>query len=258
MDPSDDHVATARSISLLATTTMLTAFAMGCAAQRPFDAVNLRTGQFTYRTLVDGEQVGGARITIDKLDGPVYRFRNEVTGAFHQTWEATATPSFQPLAASLGLGPSDDASISMQLAYDGSSVSGTATKRNPSSGAKTEQVRGAVPGDIVDQRIDWAAVLSGPLVEGRTYGFSVFDPWTGVSRVAVTVGPLERVVVPAGTFQAYRVVYRMNKKARGTETFQVLASKEAPHMLVREDFPSGAITELVAVAAGGAGPTTKP
>jgi len=39
-------------------------------------------------------------------------------------------------------------------------------------------------------------------------------------------------------------VYRI-EKSKGTETYEVLASKETPRFIVREDFSTGMSTELV-------------
>ncbi len=103
-----------------------------------------------------------------------------------------------------------------------------------------------VGGDLspgtVDQRIDWAAVLSSELEIGQPFAFAVYDPATGVSEVAGEIGKDERISVPAGTFETIRVVYRI-KKANGTETYEVWASKEMPRFGVREDFPDGTSSE---------------
>jgi hypothetical protein len=50
--------------------------------------------------------------------------------------------------------------------------------------------------------------------------------------------------VPAGTFETIRAVYRI-EKLKETETYEVLASKETPRFMVREDFSNGMSTELV-------------
>jgi hypothetical protein len=101
-----------------------------------------------------------------------------------------------------------------------------------------------VPPDVVDQRIDWATVLAGDLKPGSEFRFEVYDPWIGISKAIAKVGPVEQVQVPAGTFAAYRVTYRI-EKSTGAETYQVLASEAIPRMMVREDFPDGARSELI-------------
>jgi hypothetical protein len=76
--------------------------------------------------------------------------------------------------------------------------------------------------------------------------FTVYDPGTGVSEVAGEVTKAEQIRVPAGTYETIRAVYRI-KKSKGTEFYEVLASKEKPRFMVREDFSSGLSTELVAI-----------
>src|SRR5258708_7624555 len=50
----------------------------------------LRTGQFLYRTVHRGKDAGTSNISVVRLDERTYRFRNEVTGAFRQTWGSAA------------------------------------------------------------------------------------------------------------------------------------------------------------------------
>jgi hypothetical protein len=212
----------------------------------PFDASRMRTGHFLYRTVHRGKDAGTSNISVVRLDERTYRFRNEVTGAFRQTWESTATSSFEPLSANLGLGENDEKSISMKLTYDGQAVTGTATKIDPVEGRRTNAVSAHIPFDTVDQRIDWAAMVSSPLTPGQEIFFSVYDPWTGVSPVSGRISDAEQVRVPAGEFDAYRVIYRI-EKSRGVEQYEIWVSVESPHFLVREAFPNGSVTELTQV-----------
>ena len=209
-----------------------------------FDASRLRLGQFRYRTIVKGKDAGGSTISIARSDDGTYRFTNEVTGQFRQSWEAVATSRFEPRTATLGLGQNDDRRRSMSLVYEAGAVSGTATRTDPVKGAQTSQVSARVPGDVVDQRIDWAAVMSTSLSPGQKIAFSVYDPWIGVSRVSGQVGDPETITVPAGSFETRRVVYVIEKSS-GTERYEVWVSTQSPRFMVREDFPGGASTELV-------------
>jgi hypothetical protein len=232
--------------------------AIGCARAEPrvtgpsvgarpaFDAARLRTGRFVYRTTLDGTDAGTATISVTRIDARTYRFANEVQGKFRQTWESTATSALEPLTATLGLGPSDDKARTMRLSYEGRSVRGTATKL--ADDPRTGEVSADVPSDVVDQRVDWAAVMSAPLAPGGALAFTVFDPWTGLSPLSAWIGEPEQVRVPAGTFSVLRVVYRIEKKERGLEQYEVWVTQSEPRFLVREDFPNGARTELVQIA----------
>ena len=186
---------------------------------------------------------GTATISIARIDGRTLRFHNDVTGESRQTWESIATTSFEPMSVTLGLGPDDDPSSSMSLTYQGQAVSGTATRVDRVKGKMTNRVSAELPADTVDQRIDWAVMVAAPSTAGEVIVFSVYDPWTGISRVTARIGRAETVTVPAGTFPAHSVIYRV-EKSRGTEQYQVWVSEDAPRFMVREDFPNGASTEL--------------
>jgi Protein of unknown function (DUF3108) len=230
-------------------------FALACATAAPrgrparpeFDAARLRTGRYVYRALLgDGSDAGSATISVERLDAETYHFANVVEGQFRQTWECTSTAALEPRSATLGLGPRDDSQRTMRLAYEGRTVRGTATKRAPGGGS--EDVRAELPEDIVDQRVDWAALMSARLAPGGTISFSVFDPWTGTSPVTAHADGPEDVRVPAGAFSTMRITYRIEKKGRGLEKYVVWVTADAPRFLVREDFPNGSRTELEALA----------
>jgi hypothetical protein len=136
----------------------------------------------------------------------------------------------------------------MRLTYSGDRVTGSAgtTADNVTNEAKLAEMKpvgAAVPGGTVDQRIDWAAMLASRLEIGQKLDFTVYDSATGISKVASEVTKAEQVRVPAGTFDAIRAVYRI-EKSKGTETYEVLASKETPRFMVREDFSTRMSTEL--------------
>jgi hypothetical protein len=217
------------------------------------NAGRLKTGIFTYRDLDHGNEVGRGAITIRKLtDSGRYAFSNDSTfaadfsGFRSQRWEATATPTFEPISATLAFIRGSEIVPVLDLQYGSNRVTGFVVERKgPASGTK-RPVDAPVPVNTVDQRIDWAAVLAGNLETGQEFEFNVYDPSTGVSRVAGRVGPLEQVRVPAGSFRAYRIIYQM-EKAGTTEHYQMLASQDLPRVMLREEFPNGVFTELIQI-----------
>jgi hypothetical protein len=210
------------------------------------DAHRLKTGTFVYRNVDEGHDVGRSRITIRAIPGSgTFLFSNEVTGKFSQRWESIASPRFEPISAKLIFGEGSAARPSFELTYKSGRVTGFAVPRR-SSGV-LQSVDDAIPARTVDQRIDWAAVLASEYAPGREFEFNVYDPAIGISRVKVKIGAMEHVKVPAGSFDAYRITYRI-EKATGAETYEVLASKD--HVLVREDFPNGSRTELAEILFG--------
>jgi hypothetical protein len=202
------------------------------------NAGHLKTGQFVYRTVIHGKEAGNSEISVHKLpDSENFVYTNRVSGAFSQQWEAIATPAFVPISAKLTFG-GEKRRPEFELNYQDGRVTGRV------SGKANIDVQMST--DTVDQRIDWAAAISQDLAPGREFAFHVFDPGTGVSRVTGHIAGPETVSVPAGTFEAVRIVYRI-EKAGGTEVYQILTNRNGPRMALKEEFPNGTVSELVQV-----------
>ena len=58
------------------------------------------------------------------------------------------------------------------------------------------------------------------------------------------VGQIETITVPAGSYRAYRIIYQMQKAGK-SEHYEMLASVDSRHVMLREQFPNGVISELV-------------
>ena len=210
------------------------------------DAHRLATGEFVYQSLENGRDVGRGRVTIRSLSGGErYDFRAEITGSAVQRWEAVATRTFEPLSATITFGPDTVGSApSFTLEYHAGRVTGFVIPHSGPSRGIRRQIDTIVPAGIIDQRIDWASVMASDLAVGRRFPLAVYDPQLGVSPVAVTVDSAERVHVAAGTFDVFRVTYRI-AKATGTEQYVVLVTRSLPRVMVREEFPDGVVSDLV-------------
>jgi hypothetical protein len=237
---------------LLLAATLLSALGSGLTGgifgdqdPRPdLNADRLRTGSFTYRTLVDGRAAGESRIGVHRQENSGnFVFSNLVTGSFSQSWEAIASPTFAPVSAKLSLGEGAAARPVFELAYNGNRVVGFVVARKEPS--KKREVSEAVSDDTVDQRIDWAAVMAlKEYVEGQKFRFHVYDPGTGNSPMTVQVGESETTAVPAGSFDTVHLLYQITKN-NGAESYEVFITKQAPRFLVKETFPNGSVSELV-------------
>jgi len=227
------------------------AMASGQVARCDFDATRLRTGSYSFRTLVDGKEVGRSRIQISKsADSENYVFSNVVIGSFSQSWQAVVSPTFAPLLAKLRFGEGSAARSVFELAYKDGRVAGFITARKEPF--KRREVNETISDDTVDQRVDWAAVMAlKEYVEGQEFKFRVYDPSTGNSLVTVRIGKSEKTTVAAGSFETVRISYRIDKR-NGAETYEVFVTKQAPRFLVKEKFPNGSVTELVKLT----GPTS--
>jgi hypothetical protein len=220
------------------------AIASGQEARPDLDAARLHTGSFSFRTLVDGKDVGGSRIQIRRsADLRNYVFSNLVIGSFSQSWEAVASPTFGPVSAKLSFGQGSTARTAFDFSYQGNRVTGFITsQKEPLNKREADET---VADDTVAQRIDWAAVMAlEKYVEGQEFRFHVYDPGAGSSLVSVRIDESQTTTVPAGSFETVHVSYRTDKRS-GPETYEVFVTKQAPRFLVKEKFPNGSITELV-------------
>jgi hypothetical protein len=169
-------------------------------ASAAVDAHHIRTGAFTYRDLNHGKEVGKATITIQKLpDSERYLFSAKATfvtdfeGFHSQQWEAVATPTLRPVSAKLAFVRGSEVAPIFDLKYAASSVTGFLIRHK-----EKQAVSAIVPANIVDQRIDWAAVLSTNLETARRFEFNVYDPGTGISKLADKLGNWKKhIFLPA-------------------------------------------------------------
>jgi hypothetical protein len=212
------------------------------------NAGHLRTGRFVHRMIVKGKDAGAGAITIRKIPGSGNMvYASHVTGQFSQRWESVATQAFVPISAKLTFGEGANVRPAFELQYKDGRLTGFALTKQHSQTSGERKVDEQVLPDTVDQRIDWAAVMSEDLAPGSEFEFHVFDPGTGNSRATGHVVGVETVRVPWGTFEAVRIVYRIEKSS-GTEVYQVLTNREGPRMLLKEEFPDGSVGELVKVS----------
>jgi hypothetical protein len=204
-------------------------------------AEKLKTGQFQYRTVINGRDEGTSEISITKSGADTFIFSNRVSGAFAQQWEAVANAKFAPVSAKISFGEGDKLQPRFEINYrDGRAIGWRIEK---SMNKKIDVDMKVLP-DTIDQRIDWAAAISQELVPGHEFAFSVFDPVTQISHVTGRVVGPETVNVPAGKFEAMRIAYTI-EKSNGKETYQVLTNATGTRVLFKEEFPNGAIGELV-------------
>ena len=220
---------------------MAAGFLLGTETEHSFDATRLRTGRFDYRMMKANTEIAKFIVTVEKAADGNFRFTGEAAG-FDQKWESIATPTFHPVSALLRMQLRDGKTYSMNLKYDDGHVTGSEQKESE----PTNKIDSHVPPGTIDQRIDWAAAMSSGLKVGDKFNFTVFDPATGVSQVTGEATRDEKTIVPAGTFDTLRIRYQI-EKSKGTERYEVLATKALPRMMVREDFPNGTSSELVRI-----------
>ncbi|HEX3966426.1 MAG TPA: hypothetical protein VHW70_00545 [Edaphobacter sp.] len=229
---------------------LFVAIACGSSCQsqaRPgFDARRLLTGTFHYRDYTRESPDGQSVIKVEKVPGGTsYVFSNVANGSSSQHWRALISPDFTPLSADLTFGSGAAARKVFSLSYQSAHVSGFFVPEPRVSGSAARPVNESVAPDTVDQRVDWAAVMSlKKYIPSQRILFHVYDPKAGNSTVVATVISHETIHVDAGTFQVARIVYQI-AKSTGSEIFEVFVNSAAPRFLVKEVFPNGLISELV-------------
>jgi hypothetical protein len=218
------------------------------------DVGRVRTGIFEYLNFNHGKLVGSATLTIRKLaDSGNLKFVSKAdfvedfSGFRSQRWEAVTSPDFRPILAKLAFLQGNEVVPKFELRYTPNRVAGFVIQSRDVAHGARETVDARVPAGIVDQRVDWAAILASDLKPGEQIEFNVFDPGTGISRVVAGVGPAENLLVGAGAFRAFRIGYRMEKPNK-TERFQLFVTQALPHLMLREDFPNGVRSLLAHIA----------
>lgn len=212
----------------------------------PFDASRLKTGTFTYRDTVDGKAGSLSTSTISLLPDGHYRFTADIP-AFDQSWSTIATRAMAPMETTLKMRTREGRHYVMTLRYSGQHVSGEAVTSASSDGklpGSDQSVTADIPADSVDQRVDWATVMTADVQPGQTFGFNVYDAKTAVSRVSCTVSDVGMMKTALGAVHAIRLAYTVYK-ASGTESYAVYTSSAFPRTMLREDLRGGLVIELV-------------
>ena len=209
------------------------------AADVAFDASRLREGRFTYQLSIKGKPLGNAVIEIRRQPSGDYRISFD-SNDIDQRWSSQMTRAFLPLAAELQM-PGKTEPYRMSIRYAGAEVSGTESR-----GASARQVAAKLEGQVVDQRVDWAAMMAAQFPEGGRIEFRVFDPSTSMSPLLGSTASAEPIASVLGTSDVIRLDYTI-RKADHTESYSVFATREIPRVMIREDMPNELVSVLVAV-----------
>jgi hypothetical protein len=156
-----------------------------------------------------------------------------------------------PISTQLGMRTRDKRRYVMTLKYAGLKVSGdaaTSTSVDERLPASDQAVAGDITPDTVDQRIDWATVMTTDKRSGESFEFKVYDAKTALSRVHCEVGDAGMMDAPdGGQVQALRFTYTVYKSTC-TEVYTVYTNAVFPRVMLREDLPGKLVTTLVKVA----------
>jgi hypothetical protein len=205
-----------------------------------FHAEDLRQGRFTYELSLKGKPLGRATIEIRRQESGDFRISFDSSDV-KQRWNSTLGPRFTPIAAELEI-RSREPYYLMSIRYSDTAVSGT-----ESNGSSTREVAATLRGQVVDQRVDWAAMMAARFPKSGTATFEVYDPGIGFSRLEGSTAPAEPITSVLGRSAAIRLDYTIHKGDH-PESYSVYATKARPRVMLREDMPGGLVSVLVAIA----------
>src|SRR5213593_2739389 len=206
-----------------------------------FDRSQIVARSDSFQALVQGNVFGGqsAKAVVDG-DSIVYS-ESTVIGPFQQ--QSTVV-----LNGDLSMRRTDQTGLvqgqrtEIHLVYAGGRVKGTSQPPQPGAAPKTITVDTTVAAGTIDDNALAVLLPALPLAQGKTFNLNVFSSAEGTTKVvSVKVTAIENVVVPAGTFPAYRL------ELSGMQLPIVMhVTQQAPRRLVRVA-PTGAplVFELV-------------
>lgn len=210
----------------------------GANANPTFDAAQLKEGRFVYHTTLKGESLGETVIEIRHAAVNTVITMNAPKVA--QSWKATVAKSFAPLSASLEMrgkkGP-----YAMAIEYDGAKITGEERE-----GGITRPVNALAKGVVIDQRVDWAAIMAANAPAKSSIALQVFDPSTGSSTMLGKIGDTQSMSGAFGNAEAVRLDYTICKRDH-LEQYTVYATRETPRYMLREDMPNGLVSELIRI-----------
>ncbi len=190
-----------------------------------FDPARLVPRSDSFVVIVQGRAIGGARESIERA-GAGYRLTSsqQMAGMSQSTVvEFSRTLAMTSIKQT---GQARGQNMNIDVAYAAGRAKGSATTPG-AQGMKTITVDAAVPAGVVDDNAMQSLLPALPLAEGKVFSIPVFASGQGVVKtLTATVAGVERVTVPAGTFDAWKLTIT---GAEVPVTFWI--SKETPKVV---------------------------
>jgi zinc protease len=197
------------------------------ASGESFDASRLRPYTAEYEIVAQGNPLGRATNTLAREgDG----WKHSMSGSFgpvQQTITSVWGPAWEPRTYVETYAGAFEGRAEVRV--ENGRVTGTSAMPPQAGGSRTFDAE-AVAGAAWSQMED-AMLSTADLAEGKTIVIPVFNTSTGaVGPDTYTVGAVESVTVPAGTFQAYRV-----SSTGGSSAMTLWLRAEGPHIVVKQE-----------------------
>lgn len=192
-----------------------------------FDASRLQPATLTYTVSFQGNPVGTATTTLTR-DGSNWLSTQAVqAGPTSQQAEVRFTSDLTPvsLKQTMSMGANK---LETELRYENGRIRGTA-QLPPQMGGNRTIDTAVVAGTRFSGMDPWMLAVS-DLDVGKTMSVPVFETRSGgVVPGSFKVTGVEKVTVPAGTFDAYRIETQV-----GEQSAVVFVRKDAPHIVLRQ------------------------
>ncbi|HEX2191328.1 MAG TPA: insulinase family protein, partial [Longimicrobiaceae bacterium] len=195
------------------------------ASTESFDASSLQPAKLAYTVSVQGNPMGTANTTLAREGSAWVATQTLQLGPNTTNTEVRFTGDLSPISAKQTMN-ARGMDLGSELTYADGRVKGSAKLPPQMGGEKTFDTE-VVAGTRFAGMDAWV-LAAADLAPGKTISYPVFAPQTGgVVPVTLTVAAEEKVTVPAGTFDAYRVEIASDQPATAW------VRKDEPHVLLK-------------------------
>ena len=206
-----------------------------------FDRSQLVARTDSFQALVQGNAFGAQTAKVEATGDSIVYTEATTIGQFQQQSRVVLNSDLS-MRHTDQTGTVQGQHTETHLAYAGGRVKGTAMAPQPGGTPKSIAVDTTIAAGTVDDNALTLLLATMPLEQGKTFNLNVFSTGEGTTKVvSVKVTAVENVVVPAGTFPAYRL------ELSGMQLPVVMhVTRDAPRRVVRIA-PTGAplVFELV-------------
>ncbi|MBV9774423.1 MAG: insulinase family protein [Gemmatimonadetes bacterium] len=197
------------------------------AATDRFDASRLQPATLTYGISFQGNNVGTATSTLAREGANWVSADRVQAGPTTQSVEVRFTGDLTPVSFKQSVS-AGAMKMDIDLRYENGRVRGTAQMPAQMGGNKTIDTV-AVAGTRFSGMEAWIIAVS-DLDVGKTISVPIFDARAGsVVPGTFKVTGMEKVTVPAGTFDAYKV-----ESQAGEQSSVLYVRKDGPHIVLRQ------------------------
>jgi predicted Zn-dependent peptidase len=196
-----------------------------------FDRSQLVAHRDSFTVLANGQPVG-AMVTSLATDGDsvVYTEATDLSMVGFQQQTLAVLDGQSLMARRVDqTGSIQGQKAETHLTYAAGRVKGRVATPQPGAAPKTADIDTTVAAGTIDDNVVNALLPALPLTSGKSVNVSVFTSSDGMTKVlTVKVGAVEQIVVPAGTFSAYRL-----DVSGGQAPLAIYVSTVAPRRVVK-------------------------